>query len=130
MGLNREWLWRERDGLPLDDEYIPARLRKPPLPLSDDIGKVLKEYSLQLRGNDSPLSRISTQWPQIVGAELAAKVRPLRYDKPTLYLAVLQSSDLYFVRTQALATIRKSLIPYSTPAAPIRQVRVLLTQNI
>lgn len=129
MGLNREWLWRERDGLPLDDEYIPPSLRKPPVALSDDINKVLKEYRLQLRGDDSLLSRLIPQWPQIVGPELAAKVQPLRYNKPTLYLAVLRSSDLYAVRTQALTTIRQALIPYSTPAAPIRQVRVLLTQN-
>ena len=90
-----------------DHDDIPPG--KPPRPLNDVLGKVLRR--MKMSDEASALSLFSS-WRQIVGDGIADHVTPQRLEKRTLTVEVddpAWATQLKFLESQLIATLRDNV---------------------
>ena len=70
----------DASGLPADAD-APQR-RRPVVPLSEAVNHVLKRFGVDARVQDTALlDAMLRAWPEVAGADLAARLTPEKFDK-------------------------------------------------
>jgi hypothetical protein len=112
----------DASGLPADAD-APQR-RRPVVPLSEAVNHVLKRFGVDARVQDTALlDAMLRAWPEVAGPDLAARLRPEKFDKGLLYVLARNNAELFEIRQFKLRGLEARAKRH--PAfAGLRQIRV------
>ena len=112
----------DASGLPVDAD-APQR-RRPVVPFSDAVNGVLKRFGVDARIQDTALiNAMLRAWPEVAGQDLAARLRPEKFDKGILYVLARNNAELFEIRQFKLRGLEARAKKH--PAfAGLRQIRV------
>ena len=112
----------DASGLPVDAD-APQR-RRPVVPLSEAVNRVLKHFGVDARVQDSALlDAMLRAWPEVAGPELASRLEPEKYDRNILYVLARNNAELFEIRQFKLRGLEARAKRH--PAfAGLRQIRV------
>ena len=112
----------DASGLPADAD-APQR-RRPVVPLSEAVNHVLKRFGVDARVQDTALlDAMLRAWPEVAGPDLAARLKPEKYDKNILYVLARNNAELFEIRQFKLRALEARAKKH--PAfTGLRQIRV------
>ena len=112
----------DASGLPVDAD-APQR-RRPVVPFSDAVNGVLQRFGVDARIQDTALlDAMLRAWPEVAGPDLAARLKPEKYDKNILYVLARNNAELFEIRQFKLRGLEARAKKH--PAfAGLRQIRV------
>ena len=112
----------DASGLPTDAD-APQR-RRPVVPLSEAVNNVLKRFGVDTRVQDAALlDAMLRAWPEVAGPDLAARLKPEKFDKNILYVLARNNAELFEIRQFKLRGLEARAKKH--PAfAGLRQLRV------
>ncbi len=108
-------------GLPLDSD--PPRRRRAPDQLKQTLQTVLRHWHIDLP--HLPLDTLTASWADIVGPDLATRVRPGKLQSGILYLYADTSTEIFEIRRFKLRHIEARIRAIPEFRA-IRQLRLQL----
>ncbi len=112
----------DASGLPVDAD-APQR-RRPVVPFSDAVNGVLKRFGVDARIQDTALlDAMLRAWPEVAGPDLAARLKPEKYDKNILYVLARNNAELFEIRQFKLRGLEARAKKHPSFAG-LRQIRV------
>ena len=112
----------DASGLPVDAD-APQR-RRSVVPFSDAVNNVLKRFGVDAHVQDTALlDAMLRAWPEVAGPDLAARLKPEKFDKGFLYVLARNNAELFEIRQFKLRGLEARAKKH--PAfAGLRQIRV------